>query len=49
MKGRKVERCSRIKDGNWRLAWGEDKMRRIWKEYFEDLDTGTGCSSRVWI
>ena len=36
-KGGKVESCSRIKDGNGRLTQGEDKVRRIWKEYFEDL------------
>ena len=33
----KVESCSRIKEGNRRLAQGEDEVRRIWKEYFEDL------------
>ena len=37
MKGRKVESCSRIKDGSGRLAQGEDEVRKIWKEYFEDL------------
>ena len=26
----KVESCSRIKDGNGRLAQGEDKTRKIW-------------------
>ena len=36
-KGGKVESCSRIKDENGRLAQGEDEVRRIWKEYFEDL------------
>ena len=36
-KGGKVEGCSRIMDGNWRLAQGEDEVRRILKEYFEDL------------
>ena len=36
-KGGKVESCSRINDGNGRLAQGEDELRRIWKEYFEDL------------
>ena len=36
-KGGKVESCSRIKDGNGRLAHGEDEVRKIWKEYFEDL------------
>ena len=25
------------KDGNERLAWGEDEVQKIWKEYFEDL------------
>ena len=32
-----MESCSRIKDGNGRLGQGEDKVRKIWKEYFEDL------------
>ena len=36
-KSGKVESCSRIKDGNERLAQGRDEVRRIWKEYFEDL------------
>ena len=36
-KGGKVESCSSIKDGNGRLAQGEREVRRIWKEYFEDL------------
>ena len=36
-KGGKVESCSRVKDGNGRLAQGEDGARKIWKEYFEDL------------
>ena len=27
----------RIKDGNGRLGRGDDEVRRIWKEYFEDL------------
>ena len=36
-KGRKVKSCSRIKDGNGRLAQGVDEVREIWKEYFEDL------------
>ena len=31
----KVESCNTIKDGNGRLAQGEDEM--IWKEYFEGL------------
>ena len=33
----KVESCSKIKEGNGRFAQGEDEVRRIWKEYFEDL------------
>ena len=33
---RKVESCSRIKDRNMTLAQ-EDEVRRIWKDYFEDL------------
>ena len=32
-----MESYSRIKDGNGRLAQGEDEARKIWKEYFEDL------------
>ena len=36
-KGGKEESCSRIKDGNGRLAQGEDEVQKIWKEYFEDL------------
>ena len=36
-KGGKVESCSRVKDGNGKLAQGEDEIRKIWKEYFEDL------------
>ena len=32
-----MESCSRIKDGNMRLALGEDEVPGIWKEYFEDL------------
>ena len=36
-KGREVESCSRIKDGNGRLVHGEDTVRRVWKEYFEDV------------
>ena len=36
-KGGKVESCSRVKDGNGRLAQGEDEARKIWNGYFEDL------------
>ena len=34
-KGGKVECCSRIMEGNGRLAQGEDEVHKIWKEYFE--------------
>ena len=37
VKGGKVESCSRVKDGNGKLAQGEDEVRRIWKKYFENL------------
>ena len=36
-KGGKIESCSRIKDGNGRLAQGEYEGRKIWEKYFEDL------------
>ena len=32
-----MEICSRMNDRNGRLALGKDEVRRIWKEYFEDL------------
>ena len=35
--GKKLESWSRIKDGKGRLALGEVKVQRIWKEYFEGL------------
>ena len=38
-KGGKVESCGRIKAENG-LAQEENKMRKIWKEYFEDTGTG---------
>ena len=50
MRRGEVENCSRIKDGNGRLAQGEDEVRRIWKKYFEDLYyrySGKGCSPHV--
>ena len=35
-----MESCSRIKDGNGRLAQVYNEERKIWKEYFEDdIDT----------
>ena len=34
-KGGEVGSFSRVKDGNGRLAHGEDRARKIWKEYFE--------------
>ena len=36
-KGGKVDSCSKIKDGNGRLAQGENEVIKIWREYFEDL------------
>ena len=36
LKGGKLESCIRIKDGNRRLAQGENEVRKTWKEYFED-------------
>ena len=36
-KAGKGESCCRIKDGNGRLAHGEDEVRKIWNEYLEDL------------
>ena len=32
-----MENYSRIMDGNGRLGLEEVEIRRIWKEYFEDL------------
>ena len=36
-KKEKVESCSRVKYGNGRLVQGEEEVRKIWKEYFEDM------------
>ena len=36
-KGGKAESYRKIKDINWKLAQGEDEVRGIWKEYFEDM------------
>ena len=33
-----MENSNRIKDGNGRLVLKETEVRRIWKEYYEDLD-----------
>ena len=32
-----MESCSKIKNGNGRLALVEVEVQRIWKEHFEDL------------
>ena len=32
-----MEICSRIKNGNGRLAKGGGEVRQIWRKYFEDL------------
>ena len=37
VKGGNVESWNIIKDEYWRLVQGEGELRRIWKEYFEDL------------
>ena len=42
----KIENCSRIKEGNGRLALEEVEMQRIWKEYFEDL---YNIDTQVWL
>ena len=38
-KGGKVESCSRIKDGNGRLAQGEDEVLGIYLEDLYNIDT----------
>ena len=35
VKGEKLKSCNRIKDGNRKLAQGEDEARKIWKDYFK--------------
>ena len=35
--GRKVQNSNRIKNGNGRLVLEEAEVRRIWKDYYEDL------------
>ena len=37
MNGGKLENSNRIQDGNGRLKLEEVEVRRIWKEYFDDL------------
>ena len=46
MNGRKVESFSRMKDGNRILALEGDEVRKIWKDYFEDL-YNIGTQSRL--
>ena len=29
--------CTRVKNGNRRLAWGENEVQRIWEDYFRNL------------
>ena len=36
MNGGKVKSWSRIKERDWRLALGEDKVQKNWKDHFED-------------
>ena len=38
-----MKNCSKIKDGNGRFAQGEDLVRRIWKEYFEEQAAVNMC------
>ena len=35
--GGKVENSNRIKDGNLRLVLENAEVRRIWKEYYENM------------
>ena len=47
-----MESCSRVKDGSGRLAQGENEVRKIRKEYFEDLyniDTKEEVAVHVWL
>ena len=37
MSWRKVDGCSTMKDRNGRLTLGGDEVRRVWKDYFDDL------------
>ena len=51
MNGGKGENSNTIKDGNGRLALEEVEVRRIWKEYFEDLyniDTQEQVAVHMW-
>ena len=52
-KGGKVESSSRIKDGNGKFSQGELEVRKVWKEYFEDLYnigySGRDCNPHVWF
>ena len=46
MNGVKLDSSNRIKDGNERLAVGEEEIRRIWKDYFKDRYLIAGC---MWV
>ena len=37
MNGVKIGTCSTANDGNGRLTLGENEVRRIWKDYFQDV------------
>ena len=37
MSGEKMESCSRMQEGNERLALGENEVRKISKDYVEDI------------
>ena len=50
--GGKAENSNRIKDGNGRLALKEAEVRRVWKEYYENLynkDTQEQVAIHVWL
>ena len=44
-----MENCCRIKNGNGRLALEEVKARRIWKEYFKDLNNTNTQEQVSWV
>ena len=52
VKGGKAEGCIRIKDGNGRLAQGEDEVPKIWNDYSEDpcnIDIQEQAVVQMWL
>ena len=50
--GGKVENSNRIKDRNGWMALEEGELRRIWKEYYEDMyniDSGAVFGPLAWL